>query len=712
MALSPRRNYRLLPACITLLFLLAFALAASGSLSPAHAATTCSAYAGPAGNDANPGTAAAPFRTVQKLVNSLSAGRTGCLSGGASFVESVTFGAGGTAGSPVTLTTEPGTPRATIKGVLYVPPTSSYVTIDNLRVDATDVTQSVAIQLFGDFGKLTNSDVFGGDQSRIGVQVGYQKTVKGVEIANNRIHDFGVSGIYDHGIYLDLSDGALVHDNYIYDNAGGYGIQLWTHAMNGRIYRNTIDGNGAGSIIVAGQQNSYGGPSSGNEIDHNILSNPISGTNITIFWSSGGPTGTGNTVHDNVYWKGGLDPGSAYCGGSCSGVTYTANVNADPAYVDRSSKDFNLRSGSAALGYGVAASSPPPQTAPSGASSIASGSTLTGKATWTVTTSAPVAAVEFSVNDQVLASVPGSPATYVLDTAQLPNGAALLGFTMVVSDGSRYAQTVGSVTIANPPANLMPPEVSGAPLVGQLLTASTGSWSGYPSFSYAWRRCDVGGLLCTTIAGATASTYTVVPADLSSTLRVLVVGSSSLGSAAAASAPTAIVSGSITSVAEGTVLSGIHRWTATPPAGTTSVEFWADGTRLQLLTVGPYVYDVDTTRYANGAHIVGVAWTDSTGVRHPASPATNVTVLNAFSSITAGAVITGSVRWTATAPAGTRSVEFWIDNRKLATLTSSPYLYRLNTRQYANGAHTLGIAWTDSGGTRHPAWPIAVSIAN
>ena len=360
--------------------LAAFA-ALPGLVATGFAASACSLYASASGSDSGSGSQASPFRTAQKLVSSLTPGQTGCLTGGGSFAGDVTFSAGGSSGAPVTLTSDPAAGRATIRGAIYVSPSASYVTIDNVKIDATGAGQMVAVQLFADYGRLLNSEVYGADQDRIGVQVGYQKTVKNVEIAGNRIHDFGISGIYNHGIYVDLADGALVHDNYIYDNAGGYGIQLWTHSMNGRFYRNTIDGNGAGSIIVAGQSNANGGPSSNNEIDHNVLSNPTSGQNITIYWSSGGPQGTGNTVHDNVYWKGGLDQGNSYCSGSCSGVVYSSNLSVDPTYVNRSGKDFTLQTGSPALGYGVAAAAAPPAAAaPTGGSSPPSTPTNLAKA--------------------------------------------------------------------------------------------------------------------------------------------------------------------------------------------------------------------------------------------------------------------------------------------------------------------------------------------
>jgi len=694
--------------------LIAAGLATAATPPASQAAVSCDRYASLSGSDSNPGTFAAPLRSVQRLVDSLGAGRTGCLTGGGVFAGSVTFGSGGASGSPVTLASDPTSPRATIKGVICVQPSAPYVTLDNLRVDATNASQIVAVQLFADYAKLTNSEVFGADQDRIGVQVGYQQTVKGVEIASNRIHDFGVSGIYDHGIYIDLSDGALVHDNYIYDNAGGYGIQLWTHAMNGRIYRNTIDGNGAGSIIIAGQQNASGGPSSGNEIDHNILSNPSSGRNISIFWSSGGPMGEGNTVHDNVYWKGDLDTGSSYCGGSCSGVSYSSNLSVDPTYADRTAKDFSLGSRSPALGYGAAAAAPFPEDAPTASSSILAGATLSGNVKWTVTPSDSVASVEFAVNGATAGAVSGSPATYTLDTTLMPDGAATLSFTLVLADGRRFPQTIGSVTVANVPTNTSLPVVSGFALLGHVLTATLGTWNGNPSgFAYAWRRCDLTGSLCLDIPGAAGAAYTVGLADVGSTLRVAVAATSGTLSATAVSVPTSGIAAGISSIVEGSVLGNVAHWTASPPAGTALVEFWIDGSRVRSLTAGPYAFDLDTTTYANGAHIVGVAWTDALGLRHPAWPATNVTISNVTSSIRSGDVLRGVVAWTATAPAGTATVvEFWLDNRQVAVRNSAPYAYNLYTRRFVNGPHIVGVAWTDSQGVRHPAAPISVSIAN
>jgi hypothetical protein len=97
---------------------------------------------------------------------------------------------------------------------------------------------------------------------------------------------------------------------------------------------------------------------------------------------------------------------------------------------------------------------------------------------------------------------------------------------------------------AGPPKNTEPPTISGAPIQNNTLTASKGVWTGAPTitYTYQWRRCGPTGANCSSIAGATHSTYVLTTADVGSTVRVQVRASNSQGSATATSAPTAVVS--------------------------------------------------------------------------------------------------------------------------------------------------------------------------
>lgn len=71
------------------------------------------------------------------------------------------------------------------------------------------------------------------------------------------------------------------------------------------------------------------------------------------------------------------------------------------------------------------------------------------------------------------------------------------------------------------PSNTVAPAITGTTTVGQQLSCSTGTWTGSPAgYKYVWRRA--GGGSEAIISGATASTYTLVSADLGKTITCTV----------------------------------------------------------------------------------------------------------------------------------------------------------------------------------------------
>jgi hypothetical protein len=87
------------------------------------------------------------------------------------------------------------------------------------------------------------------------------------------------------------------------------------------------------------------------------------------------------------------------------------------------------------------------------------------------------------------------------------------------------------------PVNTALPIISGTAAVGQTLSTTSGSWDNSPTgYTYQWRRCDSAGSSCSTISGATSSTYALVLADAGSTIRVAVTATNPYGSTAATSA--------------------------------------------------------------------------------------------------------------------------------------------------------------------------------
>jgi len=76
-------------------------------------------------------------------------------------------------------------------------------------------------------------------------------------------------------------------------------------------------------------------------------------------------------------------------------------------------------------------------------------------------------------------------------------------------EGSASAESRAKRVPGIPPRNVVPPTISGVGSLGARLTCEHGLWEGAPppSFSYQWYRDS------TPIAGATAATYTIEPAD-------------------------------------------------------------------------------------------------------------------------------------------------------------------------------------------------------
>ena len=123
--------------------------------------------------------------------------------------------------------------------------------------------------------------------------------------------------------------------------------------------------------------------------------------------------------------------------------------------------------------------------------------------------------------------------------------------------------------------------ISGTPRDGSTLTSTSGSWSGSQPFSYTyqWRRCNSSGLNCADIAAATSPSYTLTPADVGSTITVVVTASNSVGFASASATATAVVAAAPPANTSAPTVSGTARETSTLTAangtwsGTTPLSF-------------------------------------------------------------------------------------------------------------------------------------------
>ena len=100
-----------------------------------------------------------------------------------------------------------------------------------------------------------------------------------------------------------------------------------------------------------------------------------------------------------------------------------------------------------------------------------------------------------------------------------------------------------------PPTNTTRPSITGTPVVGKILTAHNGTWTGTTpiTFKYQWTRCTAAGTSCTPISEAAQSQFYVLSSDeLGHRLRVIVTATNSVGTASHNSALTAVIKAAAT----------------------------------------------------------------------------------------------------------------------------------------------------------------------
>jgi hypothetical protein len=149
--------------------------------------------------------------------------------------------------------------------------------------------------------------------------------------------------------------------------------------------------------------------------------------------------------------------------------------------------------------------------------------------------------------------------------------AALSVAAAAPAKNTRHARATSDVaTTSDAVVNTAAPSIYGTATDAQTLTASTGGWTGTAplSYGYQWQDCDPTGANCSDIADPTASSYTLIPGDDGSTVRVVVTASNAAGSTAASSSPTAVVTEAQATVASPSLAQYDSALTSDAPAAT------------------------------------------------------------------------------------------------------------------------------------------------
>jgi len=172
-----------------------------------------------------------------------------------------------------------------------------------------------------------------------------------------------------------------------------------------------------------------------------------------------------------------------------------------------------------------------------------------GETTGTVSAcaTASVAAQTIAVNGTPISTVPAATSTQCTTTTYtIPTVTS----TVTVTNPTTTTTTTAPTSFTNTAL----PTVSGTAAAGDVLTATTGTWSpAPPSFRYAWHRCDSSGNC--PIVGTNSATYSLTSADVGYTLLVQVAPVDSTGTTdwtdSVDSAKTAVVAANGATVFDG-----------------------------------------------------------------------------------------------------------------------------------------------------------------
>ncbi|MDB5933622.1 MAG: hypothetical protein JWQ01_966 [Massilia sp.] len=319
-------------------------------------------YVAPTGSDANPGTRARPFLTIQRAANAARPGSTVVVAPGL-YRENIKSTAHGTAAARIRYVSE-GKWQARLigrgteamwtnhgnyadivgfdisgSGRLGILNYGSYTMVSGNHVH--DLTVSGGCTGNGGAG-ITNANYGGSDG----------------DIVGNVVHDIGVPGECPgvQGIYSSNLRGRIIN-NIVY-RASAFGIHLWHAANKVTIANNTVFANGAGKVgggIVFGAGDSPGGV----VLDHTsvvnniVYNNPAAG--ITEYCYAGqNCTGAHNIIANNLVYGN----GSAV---SLRFGTDAGTVVADPQFVDfkpDGGGNYRLKKTSPAVNHGSASYAP------------------------------------------------------------------------------------------------------------------------------------------------------------------------------------------------------------------------------------------------------------------------------------------------------------------------------------------------------------------
>jgi hypothetical protein len=308
---------------------------------PASAGTTY--YVATTGSDSGPGSQAQPWKTIQKALNTLTAGQRALVRAG-TYAENLDMTRAGSPLAPITVENFPNEhPVLTAAGShpLEVSSSGSYFRFHGFVIEKAPGNSGGNVDIYGHHIELSGNEIRLSQDQGVYTDEGSHHA----QILGNWIHDNGKGVIHQsHGIYLQ-GDDHLVASNVIVDHVEGFGIQVYDKGNRAIVTGNTITGAGHSGIVVGGS-----GGVSNVRVHNNVFA---FNSQWGISHDSSCPTSS--VADHNVLF--GNDDGPTQAG--CSGLSYAGgNRTTDPFFVSYASRDLHLLAGSPAIDYGLLNFSP------------------------------------------------------------------------------------------------------------------------------------------------------------------------------------------------------------------------------------------------------------------------------------------------------------------------------------------------------------------
>ena len=231
-----------------------------------------------------------------------------------------------------------GNAHVTIDGALWVLSGAKGARITGLTLTSHDRVYSIPLKIQADDVSLVGNDITAARNISCVLIGSGDRAVSHTLVEFNRIRRCGRTGKLAHLLYVTHSRGAVIRNNLLLGNGGGWAVHLYPDADGTLVEGNVIDSN-EGGVIFAGDGG--GDTSDGNVVRENVITNSGPRWNIEGSWS-GGPEGEGNLAQRNCLYSAG--PGGPSGLGFVNGFEESDNVVAKGSiYVDRAGGDYGLR---------------------------------------------------------------------------------------------------------------------------------------------------------------------------------------------------------------------------------------------------------------------------------------------------------------------------------------------------------------------------------